>query len=351
MMIRKHIAIEEEHLKKIEPLIEEHKGNFSAAIRDAIDLTGAMLQRYTNIKNSITAISTGVQEPTTFRDQCLESGRCIMIFSPTLSWLLERTKGIIIDTKVLEDIVDPLIIKSMSELKSYMNFISKEFSWKTDIDIDYDSDFSPNSATLVLTGNYQNRLEFLAEIIALFLAKYKKLGIYAVHRRPSSMQIEFQKTESVELAYNSVYENFGYLQSMEKELKEKTEFWKKLINIFRETNYNMVTVHKNQYEDLLAGRLPLDIAIIECINKKPIEKTPLAELLNTLKQIYETTHVVDRIDLEENTIKIFHSYRDPLAIKKLKNIFICLIEASGHTFQAEQTSNLIILKQLQKKSV
>jgi len=33
MVLRKHIALEDEHLKKIEPLLEKHKGNLSAAIR------------------------------------------------------------------------------------------------------------------------------------------------------------------------------------------------------------------------------------------------------------------------------------------------------------------------------
>ncbi|RZN39398.1 MAG: hypothetical protein EF813_04115 [Methanosarcinales archaeon] len=58
MVLRKHIALEDEHLRKIEPLLEKHKGNLSAAIRDAIDLTDVALQYYGSVKDATFLIAT-----------------------------------------------------------------------------------------------------------------------------------------------------------------------------------------------------------------------------------------------------------------------------------------------------
>jgi predicted hydrocarbon binding protein len=60
--------------------------------------------------------------------------------------------------------------------------------------------------------------------------------------------------------------------------------------------------------------------------------------------MYETARVVDRIDLEGENIKVFHSFRNPEAIDTLKKIFIRVLEENGHTYDPRSTSNLILLQ-------
>ena len=42
MSVRKNISLENVHLKKLEPLVQKHNGNFSAAMREIIDLIDTM---------------------------------------------------------------------------------------------------------------------------------------------------------------------------------------------------------------------------------------------------------------------------------------------------------------------
>ena len=44
MIIRKNITLENNHIKKLEPLLNKNEGNLSAAIRDAVDLADVVLK-------------------------------------------------------------------------------------------------------------------------------------------------------------------------------------------------------------------------------------------------------------------------------------------------------------------
>ena len=64
MVVRKNISLEQTHLKKLDSLILKHKGNLSAAIRDAIDITDASLKRYGSVEDAIIGINTDKKELT-----------------------------------------------------------------------------------------------------------------------------------------------------------------------------------------------------------------------------------------------------------------------------------------------
>jgi len=57
-------------------------------------------------------------------------------------------------------------------------------------------------------------------------------------------------------------------------IKGNTAFWKAIISRHHLSNYNMVTVHRNYFEELLANSIPLGEITIENLAKKPIRKYP-----------------------------------------------------------------------------
>ncbi|VVB89244.1 Uncharacterised protein [uncultured archaeon] len=96
MIIRKNITLENTHLKKLDPLINKHEGNLSAAIRDSIDIADIVVQQYGSVENAITNLTSQTKKLTD-REQSIESGNNVLIGSPIFQWMLKCTKGIPLD--------------------------------------------------------------------------------------------------------------------------------------------------------------------------------------------------------------------------------------------------------------
>jgi hypothetical protein len=127
-------------------------------------------------------------------------------------------------------------------------------------------------------------------------------------------------------------------------MKDKPSFWKKIIEEHVLSCYNMVTIHKNYFEDLLANNTPTGDTMIELTTRRPITDIPIKELLLVIKDIYENSRIVDAVEIDDNDIILYHNYRNQEAIYKLKRIIMKLLEDSGHSYDAKLTSNMIILK-------
>src|SRR3972149_8764465 len=342
MLTRKHVAMEDEYLKKLEPLIEKNGGNLSAAVRDAIDLTDIALKTYGSTDKASLAITK--RDGNGMRDQCISLGQCIVVSSQMFHWLLEQSKGLVIDQDTLIDLIDPFKITSMPELQNSLNDKLKGFGWQTEVRMEYDDVSHPVKAAAVIKGNYRNRIEFVAGILGLYLASYKDLGISSIRRRTGCMKLYLQKKKNPEEACSDLFAHFGYHQDILRELNARPDFWKNLVREHSATNYSLVTLHRNFYEDLLIGRVPKAIMTIEAVSRRPVEEMPLQELLRTLKQVSETARIVNRIDFEEDIVKIHHAYRNMRAADRVKDIFQGIMEASGYVYNAELTSNMIILR-------
>jgi len=128
-----------------------------------------------------------------------------------------------------------------------------------------------------------------------------------------------------------------------KTIKSRQAFWKSIIKGHLMSNYNMVTIHRNYFEDLLANKIPADEVTIENMAKRPIQEIPLKEMLSFIKDVYETGRVAERVDIDKDNLIVFHSYRNKDAIETLKKILIALLEANGHLYEAKSTANMIVL--------
>src|SRR4030066_2037407 len=124
MVVRKHISIEKKYVDKVRPFLARHDGNFSAAMREIIDLA-------VNPKIVLTH-SDGV----TFFDP------------PTADWLLRKTNGMIPEKEILFEIADPLLFNSVSRTLDYFNTKFRELGWGGEFILNFDSDTILTTATL-----------------------------------------------------------------------------------------------------------------------------------------------------------------------------------------------------------
>lgn len=318
MLHTKNISLDDACLKKMEPFVERHNGNFSSAIREIINNTN---------KSTIPEDSIAVDES-------------------LFNWLLNEVDGRLIPGNILDMIINPLLINKLDNFDKYINRRLDELDWKTNINIEYDNISSPSNIIIKITGSPQ-KIRFMACALSQFIIRNfpgnSSFAIKSVININDEIKIELSKSTKRE-GINSLITFFGGFEEIASAIKSRLSFWKCVVNRHVLSNYNMVTIHRNYYEDILAGKVPMGEIMIETLAKKSIEDIPLKEMLSLIKQVYEASRVVNRVEIHNNNIILFHNYRNMNAIEKIKNSLIMLLERNGHLYNGKITSNMIVFE-------
>ncbi len=344
MVVRKNITLENTHLKKLEILLMKNEGNLSAAIRDSVDIADIVIQQYGSVEKAISSI-TSENLKLTEREQSILSGKNVLIGSPVFQWMLRWTKGIPLDHEILDELIDPLKIKTISELDACINAISRESGWNCEVSIFCMDDVNPETATIAITGNNELYRDFLSQLITMFLVYNKGLDIDVIYRRSTSVRIDLKKCEDG-VQPSAANEQFGYLKDAVNEFVLRKEFWKSLIGIYRSVNYNMVSLPRDQYEEILAGNVPFDGGIFESLSRKHISSIPHPEFLELLKRTHESMQIIDKMELFEKGINVYHNYKNEKTVQKLLDHYISLLKANGHQYEAKYSTSLIVLNHI-----
>jgi len=111
MNLRKSISLDEEYLKKIEPLVQKHNGNLSAVIREIIDLADVALKDPDYMKRLIMGMRNKQS-----------------LTSLTLAWALKDLAGSTRDQEIVHNILGNDIY-SISFLEKRLNELFGEVYW------------------------------------------------------------------------------------------------------------------------------------------------------------------------------------------------------------------------------
>ncbi len=286
-MVTRHISLDEVHVGMIKPYLDAHNGNFGIALKDVINEA----VKYSSRINS-SAIDMSL-----------------------LNWMITEIDGTLVPDGVLDEIIDPMLINSMKNLEDNLKRRLEELEWGITLDLTYDSERFPSEVGVEISGD-NHKTMLLGHLISQYLVKNSQTSLCAF---------------------------FGGMDEIKKVIKGRPAFWKGLINRHLASNYNMVTLHRNYLEDLFADKIPAGEIMIETLAKKPIQEIPLKEMLPLIKHVYETSRVVDRVDIDKDTIIISHSYRTREATEKLKRSILNLLETNGHLYYAKSAANTIVL--------
>ena len=315
-MISKHISIDEEYFDRIKPYIEKHNGSLGAALKEIINQV-EMYNYYTNVDTSLS------------------------------DWIFKEAEGRLIPDSVIDTIIEPGLINSMKKFDEYLHDRFSKSEWNVNINLEADSDTLPSNILIDIRGS-SSRINIVACILSKYLIRYSSerspLGIKSVTTFDESIRVELcmmDKKKSLE----SLSKYFGYTDEILAIFKDKPAFWRTIIERHIISNYNMVTIHRNHFEELLANDMSaLGEITIEIMTKKAILDIPLNQLLFLIKHVYEHSRIVDTIEIDNRDIIVYHSYRNQIAIDKLKRILVALLESGGHSYDAKSTSNMIILR-------
>lgn len=318
MTITRHISLDDDHVKKMKPFIEKYNGNFGAALREIINLAG---KNSLNTKSSVIDVSL-------------------------LNWMLSEIDGIFIPDDILDQTINPVLMLSMTGLEECIRHRLLELEWGIDLVLKSDRDSYPSEVLIEVKGASQ-KIKFVACLVSQYLVKNSQiqapLEIKKVTRSAEGIKVELSRSNKKE-AYKSLCNYFGERDEVIRTIKSRPSFWTSLIDRHLLSNYNMVTVHRNYFEEILANRIPLGEIMIENLAKKPVRDIPLTEMLSLIKEVYETSRVVDRVEIDKDTIALFHNFRTKEAIEKLKKSLIMLMESNGHLYDAATVANMIVLR-------
>jgi hypothetical protein len=346
-LIRKNVSLDESHLQKLRPLLEKNGGNLSAAIREVIDLVSLCSESDgTPHENSENFRMSGNFPET--REQLLRSEEFTMINQQMMKWLIKNNAGKLIDDDIVSELINPYLITSISELKEYLNRISKQLGWKIEVSTPCGENLQNGCNSIDFIGGDRDLREFLVEAVCIFLSRWMGLDAEALHRKSNSITVYFRhlfRHDMYDVA-PGVRKLFGSKDTLYREIERKPAFWMTLAELYTKFNYQRVNLDKEFFEALLAGKIPDITKYFEIKADRSLREIPLSELLPLFKYLVVAAQLVSDVEIcadkGKEYIKIRHGYSDEVVILKIIQLFSNLFEAGLHRFTVTYVPELIM---------
>jgi hypothetical protein len=213
-MIRKNISLYEKDVKKLAPLLEQHEGNLSAAIREMIEFVDFMLQKFGSLEEA-RRIEKRLQ------------GICIPHLM--LTWFLSCTDACLPSEESVDSLVEMIPLRGVMDLRALATV-----GFNVAITAEADDARSPTRATVRVTGDRQ-QAEFVAKLAACYLGKQSGLRVEDADRQTTMITLRLKKlgepgSEAVYTAIrDSLLKHFGERHLMMQELLARPKFWNDVV--------------------------------------------------------------------------------------------------------------------------
>lgn len=351
MIVRKNISINQCYLDKLKPFLEKNNGNLSAAIRDAIEVASLSLAGSTDENGKIN--SSKVSENAEFRNKLIEEDEFLLIHHTLFEWFIKKTAGLLIDESIVYETINPYKIKRIPDILSYINSLNEKMGWKITVDAEYNHGSEPETASLTLSNGNSYFRKIMAHSLALYLAKHMKLDVQGLFCRSNVTKIYFKKFESLDYqdAPKGLKEHFGLMEGAFQEIQNKPEFWKNLIETYRQQNYQRLSMDRKTFEAFVSGDLPDAAEMIrsfELITGKPPEAFTLAEHIMIFKELYLTDSIGSDIEICTETgreyVKLIHDYSDKEVCESIAKYYSNVFSSIDHPFTVTANPHMILFE-------
>jgi len=345
MLIRKNISLDDKYLKKLQPLLDANDGNLSAAVRDTIEVADIALAYHKSIDEAIKFLKeTPAKEEL---NDTIRSGENIVINKTMLEWLFKHTRGRLTDGEIVNELINPFEIQDMKQLEEYLNRIFRSYQWAIRTSIKCDNINNPESALVIISNSTVNSRDFFSQLVAQFLARWKQLDVEHIFRRANSTQISFKKNLSMSSneIMPGIRTHFGYLDMVCKELDDNTEFWTQVMYTYNIERYNLVTLHRSQFEVFATGEVPNPTKVLERLCKQSVSDMTLPDLLINFKKMYLATQLVKNVEIYlepgRESVTIFHDFKNEGVIHNLVEYFSHIFRENGTPFETSSYASMI----------
>ncbi len=349
MIIRKNISIDQCHVDQLQPLLEQNNGNLSAAIRDAIEISSRVMEGKKAV-NSEKYINN-VPQNTEIRNKLIETDEFILVHRTMFKWFFKKTSGLLIDESTIYELINPYKFRKVPEIINYLNTLNRKLGWKIEVSAEFQGAPEPESVTLTFSNGNPYFREHLVHGVALYLVKQMKLDVQGLYSRSNVTKLYLKRFTYLD--YEQVREgfegHFGSMDSTFREIRKKPAFWKNLIQLYRQHNYQRISIQKTIFEDLISGRVPdaTDMARdFEFLAGKPPDALTLSEHIMIFKELYLTDNIGSDIEVSTEKgreyIKLIHDYSDEKVREYVTQYYSIMLKALFYPFTVTSSPNLIL---------
>lgn len=211
-MIRKNISLDEEDLKKIEPIVHKHNGNLSAAIREIIDVSNIFLNDFDDLDDleSIKDLKKDYEG--------------VLIPKKIFYWFLTLAEGCLPDHDTIESLNEKCEIHAISDISSIISLCE---GLSVGHKIDFDEGEEITSVRVELSGE-RLETEFMANITSSYMGDNGYI-LSDVSKHASFISLTFEMGGSYEEIRDSLIKNFGFRHIIMEEIFDKPVFWNNVI--------------------------------------------------------------------------------------------------------------------------
>jgi hypothetical protein len=351
LIVRKNISIDQSYIDKLKPFLEKNNGNLSAAIRDAIETASLTLTR--KIGENGDKDSSKTSQHAEFRNKLIEEGEFLLVHHTLLRWFIKKTSGILIDESIIYELINPYKIKRISEIVSYFNALNEKIGWKIKLEAECSQDFEPETANLILSNGDSCFRKVMAHSLAIYLAKQMKLDVYGLYSKSNVIKIYFKRFEFLDYQKvpKGIEEHFGPMETTFREVQKRPDFWKNLINIYREQNYQRLSMNRKIFEAFVSGEVPsiADMARnFELFIGKPPAAFNLAEHIMIFRELYLIDGIGNDIEISTEKgceyVKLIHDYTNEKICEYIINYYSNFFKSIGYPFTVIANPNMIVFE-------
>lgn len=341
MKVRRTISIDRGDLDVLKPLLDSNGNNLSHALRQLIS---EHRQRV-----NMSKITGDQQKLMVLRNQIIENRIAALIPYPLLQWLLKTNRC-----------VPPLgtfriIMEKYTKLFGIENFNFNDYIKLIDTHLDIFGyqyrqriELSPDSKSVKIFFEGENTEHLKGSVInySCLLSHHPiKLKTKGFVESPNFIVVEYEPCRSEQDAYKSVMDHFGKDQFIIDDIQGNILFWRTAVNMMRADNYNDVIIGRDIFIALLNSHEFSEhlCNMISVIYSTHIEEMDPKILAGYIEEIFRTNGLINKIELNEKEMRIFHKFDDKKIIRSINETIIKTMEAAGQKTILKKGDKMTIL--------
>jgi CheY-like chemotaxis protein len=349
MANRKTLSLSDGDILKLDPILKRHNGNFSAAVRELIELGDIMISRFGSIENAEREMYPQKSLP----QELVENRYGVILPYSLMQWGLKLLEGFLppkgsLVTPVHDSVAESLGISPSITAENYkqwekaLNELYPQLGWEVKITIE-----STDSTLMVSFSGLDPEINRLAQMVLSVRLAFQNppYRIEELREYLPLVTIYFKRCDSHEEASERLEHVFHSQKDLYDVLQKRRPFIWKLASLLGEFNYEIAVLPSEYMEDLLSGDFSLFLLklIQRHVGKSVSELSP-QELLDALDEVNEIAHLYKKMEKKDYRIVFFHSYDDPESVRKLGSILSEILRQARLTLSMEIAENMLVFR-------
>lgn len=349
MTQRKTLSLSEGDMAKLNPLLEKHNGNFSAAVRELIGLGDVMTARFGSTENAIREMHPQKSLP----QELVENRYGVILPYSLVQWGLKLLEGFLPPKGSLvtpvhdamaesKGIAPSITAENHKEWEKVLNELYPQLGWEVKITIE-----SLDTTLMVSFSGLDPEINRLAQMVLSVRLAFQDppYRIEELREYLPLVTIYFRACDSHEEASERLEHVFHYQKNLYEVLQRRRPFLSRVASLLGEFNYEITVLPSEYMEELLSGDFSLFLLklIQRHVGKSVSELSP-QELLEALEEVNEIAHLYNKMEKKDYRIVFFHSYDDPESVRKLGSVLSEILRQAHLSLSMEVAENMLVFR-------